>query len=190
MVVAINTGIFWGNFDPPTLAHQAIIYRMSELFTENFIIVKNNSNENYFASIEHRLSMLDSILPSKTNQYKILVQDLVDSNNYFDIHAKISGNLNVVVGMDALSKWLQQHHTSELIKYDGVYVVPRNTNSFIDITGLIKIKILLIDNIYKDISSTVVRAALIRQEKNNHSIALDNKVLQYINDFKLYIHYT
>ena len=186
MVTEIKTGIFWGCFDPPTLAHQAIIYEMAELFDDNYIIVKNNVEKNYFAPIEHRLEMLYSILPEGINKFTVLIQDLQNSNNYFDVRKIVSGNLYVVVGTDALHSWLQQHQTKELAKYDGIYVVPRDTSSSNEITQLTKINKLSIDSMYKDVSSTTVRAALGTKSKNYSSIKLDNNVLKYINNVKLY----
>jgi nicotinic acid mononucleotide adenylyltransferase len=184
MTITIKKGIFWGSFDPPTLAHQAIIYRMGELFTDNFIIVKNDAEKKYFVPIEHRLEMLYNILPPNTNKYQVLVQNLQNNYDYFDIHESGNDNLYIVVGMDALFTWLQQHQVDELIKYDGVYVVPRNTSSSIDITRLTKIKIMEINGKYNDVSSTAVRNAL--KLKEYKSIALDRKVLTYINNNKLY----
>lgn len=186
--LAKKAGVFWGSFDPPTLAHKAIIDKMAQLFTNCLIVVKNNPQQQYFAAIEHRVMMVDNLLAKNNKQqYTIVVQDKQHSNNYFDLQAKLLSKLYVVVGMDALQLWLQQHDVADLLQYDGIYVVPRNVGNVIDISKKNNIKLLSIEEKYKNNSSTKVRALLQQQLFDNAEKLLDQKILTYIKNAKLYL---
>lgn len=184
--ISAKTGILWGSFDPPTLAHKAIIIKMLDLFQEALIIINDRSNKDYFFSIEHRTQMLHSMLSAISTKYQILIQNDKHNNDYFNVHQQITGDLYVVAGMDALQTWVEAHDINELANYDGIYIVPRASILPIAFGSLTNVFTLPIDVNYQNISSTKVRAQLFSRIKNKKQIELDSNVLAYIEQHKLY----
>ena len=186
----INTGIFWGSFDPPTLAHKVIILKMLDLFQEVLIIVNNNLKKQYFSPVNHRINMLHNMLALGANKYKILIQDDTCNNNYFNLRKTTTGALSVVAGMDAMQIWLKTHAINELANYDSIYIVTRAGYTSIDLaklTNLPNIFALPIDDNYQHISSTAVRKKLFSGQLNSKLIDLDSNILKYIQQHKLYV---
>jgi cytidyltransferase-like protein len=184
--IATKTGVLWGSFDPPTLAHKTIILRMLKLFDNCLIIVNNNIKKNYFSSLIHRINMLNEMLGKRHGKYKILVQDDTKANNYFNLKKTITGLLYIVVGVDALQAWLKFNDANSLVRYDGIYVVPRATDIHIDFSSFSKVFLMEIDSIYQNISSTKVRKQLLTRVKNPTNIGLEPQILTYIKQHNLY----
>ena len=181
-----SVGVFWGTFDPPTLAHRDIILKMLELFQEVIIVVKKNAKKNYFVDVSHRIIMLKKMLASNNSNYKILVQENENENNYFDIHKNIKEKLFVVAGLDTLCSWLQEYGPEQLKKYDGVYVVPRNNECHIDFKKFDNVFELLLDNDHSNTSSTNIRTKLSSSKDDYCSLDIDSDILNYILENSLY----
>ena len=181
-----NTGVFWGSFDPPTLAHKAIIVKMSDLFQEVLIIVNNFAQIKYFAPVEHRINMLQSMLSGISKQPKILQQNDNHINDYLKLKQQIPEHLSIVVGLDALQAWSETHAISELVNYDAVYIVPRSSCLVLNLENFTNIFQLPIDLNYQGMSSTQVRENLSIIQNDNVKTSLDDNVATYIKQHKLY----
>lgn len=184
--IVTRTGVFWGSFDPPTLAHKAIMVKMLDLFQEVLIIVNNFTQIKYFTSVEHRMNMLQVMLSDISNQPKILQQNDSHIYDYLKLKQQIPENLSIVVGLDALQTWSETHAITELVNYDAVYIVPRFSSLVLNLKNFTNIFLLPIDLNYQGMSSTQVRANLSITHNNTAKIAIDNNVLTYIKQHKLY----
>lgn len=71
----MRTAIYPGTFDPITLGHIDVIMKSTKIFDKIVVATTNNSEKNYFFSIEERLSIIKNSLfkDMKMNKKKVIV---------------------------------------------------------------------------------------------------------------------
>ena len=154
-----TTAVFWGAFDPPTVAHLAIIAKSVE--EDNFhrliVIVNNHSYKQYIHPLAVRLKLLqDLIAKERLSSVEILWQDDISKIDYSLLKQSIEGPLCVIAGYDSYMNFVNHSTVEERLLYDKMAMVPRGSASPIlfDENAFL----LPIDPIYKDVSSTQMRA--------------------------------
>jgi pantetheine-phosphate adenylyltransferase len=80
-----NIAVFPGSFDPITLGHVAIVEKALPLFDEIIIAIGENSNKNYYFSLEERLQHLKAAFGQfskvKVETYKGLTVEFCKQKN-------------------------------------------------------------------------------------------------------------
>lgn len=189
MTKAIKHAVFWGHFNPPTIAHREIIlaalthYQLDQLF-----IIINTKEEKQLVSSDHRKSMLQSMFKGNllAEKMKFLVQTPTHDFDYFKLRERLQKPLAAIVGYDSYSQWhSNQISCSNHGSYDLILVASRQGQKLgPSADGIAE---LYIDPAVSNISSTQVRA-LLCQDTHSHQLlhCLDCDVLSYIQHYKLY----
>lgn len=171
------TGVYWGAFDPPTSAHEAIIAAaLSHKSIKNLIIVVNNhSYKNYTNPLETRMQLIKKIADSfEEANIEILCQDDHHPINYFILTKSAPLFLCAIAGYDAYKNWVDRSTEEERNLFKAIAVVPRG-----DDTPILYDKhafLLNIDKAYKDISSTKLRKACsLIMDSNTSNACFDRK---------------
>ncbi|MBS0655670.1 MAG: adenylyltransferase/cytidyltransferase family protein [Verrucomicrobia bacterium] len=151
------TGVYWGAFDPPTVAHQEIIsIALKELKLKKLIVVVNNHKyKNYRDSLERRLDLMRKVISG--TDVELLWQDDEQKVDYAFLRSRIQGPICSIAGYDAYRSWIQHSSPEERKRYDAIAVIPRG-----DETPLLYDEnafLLPIKEEYRHVSSTKVRAA-------------------------------
>lgn len=119
--------IYWGYFDPPTLAHADIIFQcLNELQVDKIIVVINspkNSIKSHPTDINKRFQMMELLLEEYKDRVLLIVQDDEDRADYSTVKKQIDGSLYAVVGQDSYDNWAR--FEGDLSAYDSIVVVPR-----------------------------------------------------------------
>lgn len=174
--------VYWGSFDPPTLAHKAIIsYALHEIpLKKLMVIVNNDQRKKYRYSLEKRCCMLRKMFKGEKN-LEILTQNEQDSLNYFKLKAERGGALCAIAGYDSYKKWVISSEKEKRSLYDYIAVVPRGKEEPVLKDG--NAFILPISPHYHDISSTLVKNSL--REGKDISSLVDKDVLDLIKEIEL-----
>ena len=180
--------IFWGYFDPPTLAHKAIIDQsLEQLDIEKIIVVLNdlkNSGKTPSTNAKQRLEMMEILLAEHKDRVVFIIQDKDQPIDYKTIKKHIHGNLYIIAGQDSYEKWMQYEKNIDV--YDGIVVVPRQTETkqlFLPDNSK-HITILDIEKKLYTCSSTEVRANI--NEESLLNKFLSSKIVAYIKNNNLY----
>ena len=183
-----NHVIFWGYFDPPTLAHKEIVVQsLKQLDVEKVIVVLNNltnSGKTPSTNAKQRLEMMQLLLTDYKDKVIFIIQDKDQTIDYKTIKKHIYGKLYIVSGQDSYEKWMQ--YEKNIDAYDGVIVVPRHTETKQPLLPINSKHITLLD-IEKKLytcSSTEVRANI--NEKSILNKFLSSKIVTYIKSNNLY----
>lgn len=155
------TGVYWGAFDPPTSAHEAIITTsLNEIpLKELIVVVNNHSYKNYTFPLEKRLEWIKEIVRSNgLKNVEVLYQDdkhKLDFAAFKEMHVE---SICGIAGYDAYKSWIQYSTPEERALYDAIAVIPRGDDDPIlfDKAAFI----LPINPVYKYVSSTAVRESL------------------------------
>lgn len=155
------TGVYWGAFDPPTKAHEAIITAsLGDIPLKNLIVVVNNhSYKNYTFPLEMRLQWIKEIIQSNGLQnVEVLYQDDKHKLDFLALREITSEPICGIAGYDAYMTWIQYSTPEERALYDAIAVIPRGDDDPIlfDKAAFI----LPINSMYKYVSSTAVRESL------------------------------
>lgn len=154
------TAIYWGAFDPPTNAHKAIIDAvLAHKSMNDLIIVINNHNyKKYTFSLENRKKFIEATISSISTkkQIKILSQDDNHPLDYGALEKTASYPLCAIAGYDAYSRWMAYSSPNARSQYKAIAVIPRGglPPDLFDPHAFL----LNIDSIYKDVSSTQLKA--------------------------------
>ena len=194
----MKIGIFGGSFNPPHKMHLNIVEELlNEKVLDKVIIVPTGlhySYKNNLASNEHRYNMLK--IMTKHNK-KIEVSDFefkdeeIHSYDTLEYYKNIYKNDTIyfVCGLDNISyvdKWYKGEYLLNNYKF---LVITRDTNNLDEI--LLKYEKYKDNIIITNIKSNTISSSYIRdelREKNyNLNDYLDQKVLDYIKENKLYI---
>ncbi len=187
----MRIALFGGGFDPPHRGHQFITQTLLDRQIVDevwYVPVKQHPFGKKVSPDQHRLAMLELILPSHDSRVKIETYELEKSGmSYtyetleFLTHKYPQYTFSWVIGSDNLptfDKWLEIH--SALLKYP-FYVYPRQGFPMEPLfTGMIPLEHV------KEVaaSSTQVRKLLETGESVDE--LLDEKVIKYIRDHNLY----
>lgn len=178
-------GIYWGNFDPPTLAHKEIILQVIDKLKLDkiFIAVNDFEGKLYYAPIEDRMAMVKLMLYGLEGKIQVISQNERVKADYEAIKRTAPGKLYAIAGQDSYEKW-QSKPIGNLMPYDAIVIVPRGRKSEIDIRPEFKSKVVVLDlaSRYRHFSSTKIREKLM----HNHCIGLDPSVCGYIQQHHLY----
>lgn len=179
---AHSYGVYWGTFDPPTLAHQAVITEAFSIGIEHlFVIVNNHGHKPYCASIDDRLAMLKLAMDPKLS-VTYLVQDtectwgMKELKETFGSHPETSWYL--FSGQENLPYW----NLKECDARDTIVIIERQGSSTIIPQGVITLKL---GHIAKPVSSTSVRKA-IKEKEIIWRTLVSPEVIFYIEEHLLY----
>ena len=194
----MKIGIFGGSFNPPHKMHLNIVEELlNEKVLDKVIIVPTGlhySYKNNLVSNEHRYNMLK--LMTKHND-KIEISDFefkdeeIHSFDTLEYYKNIYKNdtLYFVCGLDNISyvdKWYKGEYLLNNYKF---LVVTRDTNNLDEI--LLKYEKYKDNIIITNIESNTISSSYIRDELKNKNYNLNNyldqKVIDYIIENKLYI---
>ncbi|MBL0941637.1 MAG: adenylyltransferase/cytidyltransferase family protein [Alphaproteobacteria bacterium] len=178
-------GVFWGSFDPPTLAHKEIILQALETFNlDKIIIVLNDfKSKSYHAPITDRTAMIKLMLYGLEEKVQVIAQNESAIADYQALKKTVSGTLYAIAGQDSYEKW-KLNQGLDFAHYDGIVVVPRGRKSKINIpTDLMsKVIVLEIAPRYRYFSSTKIRDKL----HSKRCVGLDPAICKYIHQHHLY----
>ncbi len=179
--------IYWGCFDPPTLAHRDIIVQTIQKKGVDAVIVVINSfkNKTYQADISNRIKMLEMLLQDNREKVIYFIQDEDHKADYKQMKSQIKGKLYAIVGQDSYEKWAQ--HESDFSEYDEIIIilrfVPSSINPFTKPLAA-NISLMKIDQYLYDCSSAKVRTDLLTEERSSAFLSLNT--LDYIKEHHLY----
>jgi cytidyltransferase-like protein len=174
-------GVYWGTFDPPTLAHGNIVktaFKQLKL-TKLIIVINNNSKtgKTYTIPIDERKKMFREMLCAEYKNEECIKHFAVFSqtDNFDFSYSKIKElsiyqKIIAIVGQDSFDAYKKY-----ISAYDMVAIMPRgNQHDLLDAEiqklGLTNIVILKTDKSFLGVSSTKVREAV----KNNDIDYLTN----------------
>ena len=194
----MKIGIFGGSFNPPHKMHLNIVEELlNEKVLDKVIIVPTGlhySYKNNLVSNEHRYNML-KIMTKHNN--KIEVSDFefkdeeIHSYDTLEYYKNIYKNDTIyfVCGLDNISyvdKWYKGEYLLNNYKF---LVITRDTNNLDEI--LLKYEKYKDNIIITNIKSNTISSSYIRDElsEKNYNLNdyLDQKVIDYIKENKLYI---
>lgn len=166
-----NVGIFWGTFDPATLAHKEVIEQaIIHLNLNRLIVVINDNNATgklYKIPGRDRAIILRSLfVKSPIKQYVVIVRQ---TDVFTFSHNKIQeiyncSRIHSIVGQDSF-----EQYGAKCTSYGSVFVVPRGNESKLirkKITDLklSNVQVLQIDEKFLHTSSTMVRKTIEQKE--------------------------
>ena len=177
-------GIYWGTFDPPTLAHLNIIVESLKQFhfSTLFVIINDNSHtgKTYQSTGNERAMMFKNMLIEYAKEMNfsdvwmshIQIICQTDANDFSYQKAKQAHpgkRIYAIVGQDSFDKFKQ--YKESLYSYDHILIAPRGRESEhlseeIATFGLPNISILKIDRSCLEISSTNAREAIYTDQKH------------------------
>jgi nicotinic acid mononucleotide adenylyltransferase len=157
------TGVYWGAFDPPTKAHEAIIAAsLKDIPVKNLIVVVNNhSYKNYTFPLEMRMQWIrEIILSNGLENVEVLYQDDNRKLDFLALREITSDPICGIAGYDAYITWIQYSSAQDRALYEAIAVVPRGDDdpTLFDKTAFI----LPISPEYKYVSSTAIRESFVK----------------------------
>ena len=181
-------GIYIGSFNPPHIGHKQVAnYLVDNNYVDKLLIVPtlNYWNKQNLIDIKYRIQMLkyyetpNIMVDDKNNMYQYTYELLrVLSEEYAD------SKLYLIIGADNIIDFPKWKNVDEILNYN-IIVVNRNNidiNTYIDKYNYNKDNFIVIDNYsFNEISSTRIRNNI-----DEYSYALDNKVYKYIKNNNLY----
>jgi len=181
-------GIFIGSFNPPTMAHLSIAFKLKDRF-KKIVFVPVNTNEKHLASMRDRCDMLNCL---KRKYPFILIDDLMDNYSYLnyrivDILKRKYHDIELIIGSDLLEKLDKFENFKYLVSSYSFMVITRDN---IDVEKIIGEKYAEYQNNFHlleyncEISSSMVREKI--KNKEDVKDILDNDVYIYIKNKHLY----
>lgn len=180
-----DMAIYSGSFDPPTLAHKAIVTKALSIGIKKIYIILNTYGKKTFkASPKERLAMLNLMFANMQDRVKISEQHhLRKQKDYMFIKNMLNQPVALITGYDSYLRG-KQIPTKNKILFDKLIVIQRGK---IDSNRIINDKnvwLLNISDEYSNISSTNLRTQINTTKINTNQI--DKSVLNYILKNKLY----
>lgn len=180
--------VYGGSFNPPTIAHEAIIHKLYEVFKpENIVIVPTGNHFSWKTDLidfRHRFKMMH--LLTSNLDYVVLsdienTPDFLGSYHTLNLLGRAYKDLYFVVGADHVNTLDQWKDYKALIKTYKFIILTRHAY-VLDVELLeklnVKYEVLHFDS---DISSSKIRKDL-----SSNLNSLDPKVLDYIVKNNLY----
>lgn len=189
----MKRGIFGGSFNPPHNFHLDIAnYLIDNNILDEVVFVPtgNKYNKNGLIDVNMRFEMLKLVTLDNdklaVSNYEI-GDSLICTYQTLDYFNKSGEEIYFICGTDNLMEFDTWDNYEYILKNYRLLVVRRNND---DVEYLLnrynnyKNRIVVIDIESNDISSTMIRDLI----KNNVDVSsyIDSKVLEYINDKKLY----
>lgn len=117
--------IFWGRFDPPTVAHLRIINDISSIFAHVHLVLIDDPSKLSPVEPIVRISWLKNCLQDIYN-ITYYLQDRFNVYSYDRVKKSCKNKLAVVCGDDAFLSWLDSKNKSSVIdSYDLIYMISR-----------------------------------------------------------------
>jgi len=166
--LAKPVGVYWGFFDPPTIAHREIMVQAIDRLNLDELIIIVNEHKTKSASISSfdRVRLIKDMLPDRLlDKITLLNQDEDNMVDYFSLKQNIKEPLYVIAGQDSFDRWMQENKQVNLAKYDKIYIVPRGTLALKPISKHKKVATLSLlgESQYYEVSSSKI--------KNSESLA-------------------
>jgi len=179
-------GLFVGSFNPITTTHLKIAQDLLEhkLLNHIYFLPVNSKKEN-LEEIKDRLNMLNLVLKEDMESLNIYNYNETGLFNYsilekINLDKKIT---HIIMGSDLFLRFKTFSNYEDILKKYSLIVINRGDNLEKELAyySNYQDKIIIINKTYLG-SSTIARKSL----KENNSIYLDNKVLDYIKKNNLY----
>ncbi len=184
----IKIGFYSGTFDPPTIAHNAIIRTAIDYLQLDklYIFVNKNGEKNYKCSGQERVTMLERMLGDLKSKVIIIDQCTDKKNQDYMVLKKIMHEPIInITGQDSYERRLKID-PDKRINFDAIAIIPRSGVSS-NIALEEKAFFVPIDQeLVAGVSSTQVRQQLADRDFKN--IALHPEVLNYIIEHDLYLY--
>jgi len=125
-----SEAVFWGTFDPPTLAHLNIVentlHYSGEKIDHIWIIINNHGHKNYHISPEKRIALFTSMLSRKDRKrVRFLIQNTKNEYSYEHFKKNSKKQIIAVVGQDSFENWKPYLETLSANTYDKIFVFQR-----------------------------------------------------------------
>src|SRR5207249_3929716 len=126
-------GIYWGTFDPPTLAHGQIIEKsLNDLKLDKIIVVVNDNKKtgkNYKSTGKDRFVMLKSMMSSAISAYTTIISQTDIFSFSYELLKKTFPNKQIysIIGQDSFDEYHSKYGPACFKTYDNIVVVPRET---------------------------------------------------------------
>lgn len=191
-----SIGVYWGAFDPPTLAHTAIILQSFNIFNLSLIYIVINAYKGKCVTsnvdIEDRKNMILLALKEMNPNLEIekikIVSQTAEEYNYDKLKKTLNSNdtLYAIVGADSFVKF---HDACK--ELDQVIVVKRDVENLSKYKSLLSkytnVKELELDNsLSEQISSSKARSAIANKDSSLLKDLLASSVQDYIKSKNLY----
>lgn len=193
----MKIGIFGGSFNPPHNMHKNISLNLIKKgYVDKIIYVPTGDfyEKSSLISFKHRLKMLKLMLKQIDN---LLVSDIGNDRGYaytyqvLDYFKQVynEDEIYFICGSDNLDEFNTWKNFEYILSYYKLLVIKRNNDNMDVITNKFKqfIKsIILADIDFSDISSTEIRKIINDNKFTSLQNKLDDNVIKYIIDNKLY----
>lgn len=187
----MRLGVYVGSFDPVHKGHRGVVdYLLSNNIVDKILLIPTESywDKNDLVDIEHRYKMLKVYESEKISVSK-KYSDFRSTYEILDkLTADFDDDLYLIIGADNIVKFHLWSNIEEILRHK-VVVLGRDG---IDIEEHIKkfnkddSFVLVKDFPQIDISSTLIREKIKKADFEGIEECLDNEVIQYIVNNKLY----
>ena len=126
--------VFPGSFDPPTLGHQNIIERVSDIFDEVVVVVAENRQKKYLFDAEERLQMMQGMTKDRKNVrcliWDSLIVELMKEENIRLLIRGVRGmeDFSYEFELSMMNKALYPNIETLFITTDPKYIVLRSSS--------------------------------------------------------------
>lgn len=190
MMKNMEIGVYVGSFNPVHLGHIKIVNYLLDKYLDKVIIVPTGNywHKNELIDIEKRIAMLkifetNRILIDKKHNHLpytyLIMEDLTEEYP--------KDTLYLILGADNLIQFDKWQNYKELLLYNFI-IIARNHmkgKDYLEKLGK-KDKYILIDNLNINISSTMIRDKIKKEDFCNLTKLMDKRVLKYIKQNHLY----
>ena len=190
----MNVFFFGGTFDPPHLGHKMIVKHCLN-HCDKLVIIPNKKSPDKqnlpVSNSTHRLNMLKllfndpkicidnyEIKATKVNYTYLTIEYLKNKYNNSDI--------SMIIGLDQFANLPNWKEYEKILDKVNIVCFNRESNKLNDIIPETK-KMKFLHSFNFDISSKEIRKYLIESKKEKYIKMLDEKVIKYIKENKLYV---
>ncbi|MBQ9072217.1 MAG: nicotinate (nicotinamide) nucleotide adenylyltransferase [Bacilli bacterium] len=187
----MKIGIYVGSFNPPHKGHIKIVNHLINNYLDKVIIIPTGNywNKLDLVSINDRINMLKFyekekiIIDNKNNNLEYTYQIL---NNLVKKYKK--DELYLIIGADNIVNFDKWKNYKEILEYNLIILNRDNIDvlKYLDKLNK-KDKYIIVNDLPNiDTSSTMIRNKIKNKDYNNLSMYIDNCILNYIKENKLY----
>ena len=172
-----SIALYWGSFDPPTLAHKAIILTSLKHFRKVIIIINNDARKQYLLEATERLTLFKKSLSSCIEFIEFCIQSDKVRYSYSYFKNKYQGKISAIVGADSYDSWLGYTKEEKHQVYDEVVIFPRRGVKNISKKLTTYARVIPICSKYAGISSRYVREKIALGKINAVKSSIDKAIL-------------
>lgn len=173
--------VFWGRFDPPTIAHISIIECCIRKFSHLHLVIIDDKNKKSPVTNIRRSEWIQQCL-SKFNQSKITIylQDEISKIDYFTLSKDNRGKkLGIICGGDAFELWALNNKNT--LDYYHIFLLKRNEKMMMPLPE--NVSYLEFSDEYTNISSGTIKSAIISSDNSKISKQLPSHLIGKIESF-------